>query len=92
MKAIETAAPKDEVTIIEYGGAKYPQAIDVSPLRRVNLALRWIAHGASDKAFNKKKTISQAIAEEIILASDKNQESFAVKKRIDSEKQADSAR
>ena len=92
VKAIENAAPKDEVTIIEYGGAKYPQAIDVSPLRRVNLALRWIAHGASDKAFNKKKTISQAIAEEIILASDKNQESFAVKKRIDSEKQADSAR
>ena len=92
VKAIENAAPKDEVTIIEYGGAKYPQAVDVSPLRRVNLALRWIAHGASDKAFNKKKTISQAIAEEIILASDENQESFAVKKRIDSEKQADSAR
>jgi small subunit ribosomal protein S7 len=92
VKAVENAAPKDEVTIIEYGGAKYPQAVDVSPLRRVNLALRWIAHGASDKAFNKKKTISQAIAEEIILAADKNQESFAVKKRIDSEKQADSAR
>ena len=92
VKAVENAAPKDEVTIIEYGGAKYPQAVDVSPLRRVNLALRWIAHGASDKAFNKKKTISQASAEEIILAADKNQESFAVKKRIDSEKQADSAR
>jgi len=92
VKAVENAAPKDEVTIIEYGGAKYPQAVDVSPLRRVNLALRWIAHGASDKAFNKKKTISQAIADEIILAADKNQESFAVKKRIDSEKQADSAR
>lgn len=92
VKAVENAAPKDEVTMIEYGGAKYPQAVDVSPLRRVNLALRWIAHGASDKAFNKKKTISQAIAEEIILASDENQESFAVKKRIDSEKQADSAR
>jgi small subunit ribosomal protein S7 len=92
VQAVENSAPKDEVTIIEYGGAKYPQAVDVSPLRRVNLALRWIAHGAGDKAFNKKKTISQAIADEIILASEKNQESFAVKKRLDSEKQADSAR
>jgi len=33
------------------------------------------------KPSQKKKTISQAIAEEIILAADKNQESFAVKKK-----------
>jgi len=92
VRAVENAAPRDEVTVIEYGGARYPQAVDASPLRRVNLALRWIIQGASDKAFNKKKSIAQAIADEIILASEKNQESFAVKKRFDSEKQADSAR
>ena len=92
VKAIEKAAPRDEVTVIEYGGARYPQAIDVSPLRRVNLAVRNIVHGASDKAFNKKKSISQTLAEEIILASEENGESFAVRKRIESEKQADSAR
>jgi len=92
VRAVENAAPRDEVTVIEYGGARYPQAVDASPLRRVNLALRWLIQGASDKSFNKKKSIAQAIAEEIILASDKNQESFAVRKRFDSEKQADSAR
>lgn len=92
VKAIENSAPKDEVTVIEYGGARYPQAVDVSPLRRVNLALKHISHGSSDKSFNKKKKFSQALAEEIIMASEKNGESFSFKKKKESEAQADSAR
>lgn len=92
VKAVENSSPRDEVTTIEYGGARYPQSVDVSPIRRVNLALRWIVHGASDKAFNKKKTIAQSLADEIILASEANGESFAVRKRKESEAQADSAR
>lgn len=92
VKAIEKAAPRDETTAIEYGGARYPQAVDVSPLRRVNLAIKHVVHGASDKAFNKKKTIAQALADEIILASEENGESFAIRKKIESERQADSAR
>ena len=92
VRAIENSAPRDEITIIEYGGARYPQAVDVSPLRRVNVALRHIVHGASEKAFNKKKDLSQGLADEIMLAAEGNQDSFAVKKRVESEKQADSAR
>jgi small subunit ribosomal protein S7 len=90
--AIEKAAPRDEITVIEYGGARYPQAVDVSPLRRVNITLKHLVHGAGDKAFNKKKTIAQALAEEIILAAEENGESFAIKKKKESEAQADSAR
>jgi small subunit ribosomal protein S7 len=92
IKAIENSAPCDEVTVIEYGGARYPQAVDVSPIRRVNLALRNICHGSSDKAFGKKKTIAQALADEILLASENNGESFAVRRRNEYEKQADAAR
>ncbi len=92
VRAIENSAPRDEITIIEYGGARYPQAVDVSPLRRVNLALRLLVHGASEKAFNKKKNFAQGLADEITWAAEGNQDSFAVKKRIESEKQADSAR
>ena len=90
--AIEKAAPRDEVTVIEYGGARYPQAVDVSPLRRVNLAIKHIIHGASDKAFNKKKTISQSLADEIILTAEESGDSFALRKKKESEAQADSAR
>lgn len=92
VRAIENSSPRDEVTMIEYGGARYPQAVDCSPLRRVNQSLKWISHGASDKAFNKKKTFAQGLAEEIILASEENGESFAVRKKNEAEKQADSAR
>lgn len=92
VKAVENAAPRDEITVIEYGGARYPQAVDVSPLRRVNLAIKHLVHGASDKAFNKKKEIAQSLAEEIILAYEGNGESLALRKKNESEKQADSAR
>jgi len=92
VNAIENSAPRDEVTIIEYGGARYPQAVDVSPIRRVNLALKNLVHGSSDKAFGKKKKFSQALAEEIIMASENNGESLAVKKKKEAEAQADSAR
>jgi len=34
VSAIENSAPRDGVTIIEYGGARYPQAVDISPSRR----------------------------------------------------------
>ena len=92
VKAIENSAPRDEITVIEYGGARYPQAVDVAPIRRVNLALKHISHGASDKAFNKKKTLTQGLAEEILLASENSGDSFAVRKKKESEAQADSAR
>ena len=92
VKAIENSAPRDEITVIEYGGARYPQAVDVSPIRRVNLALKHITHGASDKSFKKKKTYAQGLAEEIIMAYEENGESFAIKKKKEAEAQADSAR
>jgi small subunit ribosomal protein S7 len=92
VKAIENAAPRDEITVIEYGGARYPQAVDVSPIRRINLVLRWMTQGASDKSFNKKKTFAEGLAEEIVLASENNGESFAMRKKNEAEKQADSAR
>ncbi len=92
VKAVENSAPRDEITVIEYGGARYPQAVDVSPLRRINLAIRWLVHGGSDKAFAKKKNISEGLAEEIILASESNGDSFAYRKKNEAEKQADSAR
>jgi len=90
--ALENSAPGDEVTTIEYGGARYPQAVDISPMRRLNIALRNLVHGAQDKAFGKKKKIQETLAEEIILASQKSSESLSISKRNESEKQADSAR
>tara|TARA_Y100000310_G_scaffold145620_1_gene144938 strand:- start:535 stop:1128 length:594 start_codon:yes stop_codon:yes gene_type:complete len=92
VRAIEKVSPRDEITTIEYGGARYPQAVDVSPLRRVNLAVRWIVQGAYQKAFGKKKKMADTLANEIILASDENMDSYAMTKKNESERQADAAR
>ena len=92
VKAIEKASPREEVTTIEYGGAKYPQAVDCSPSRRVSLTLRLLVHGAYDKTFNKKAKIAEALANEIILASQESGDSAAVAKKNEMEKQANSAR
>lgn len=92
VKAIENAAPRDEVTVIEYGGARYPQAVDVSPSRRLNISMRNMIHGAYDKSFNKKTKIEESLAQEIMLAAEGKMESFAMGKKNESEKQADSAR
>ncbi|HLC54061.1 MAG TPA: 30S ribosomal protein S7 [Candidatus Nanoarchaeia archaeon] len=92
VRAVENAAPRDETTTIEYGGARYPQAVDVSPLRRINLVLRWMVQGAYQRCFGKKTKMAESLAKEIILASESNMESFAMSKKNDAEKQADSAR
>lgn len=92
IKAIENASPRDEVTTIEYGGARYPQAVDISPTRRLSIAVRNMVHGAQDKSFGKKTSISQALANEIMKAAEKSNESLAISKKNEVEKQADSAR
>ena len=92
VRAIENSAPRDEITSIEYGGARYPQAVDCSPQRRVDLALKNIVHGAYNKSFNTKKKIEKSLAEEIISAYKNESASNAISKKIELERQADSAR
>jgi small subunit ribosomal protein S7 len=92
VSAIENGSPRDEITVIEHAGARYPQAVDCSPLRRVDLAVRWMIQGSYAKAFGKKKKMAEALADEIIKASERNMESYAVSKSNEAEKQADSAR
>jgi small subunit ribosomal protein S7 len=92
IKAIENSAPRDEVTTIEYGGARYPQAVDISPTRRISLAMRNLKNGAYDRCFGKAMKMEQGIAEEIIAASNNSSESKAIMKRNETEKMADSSR
>ncbi len=92
VKAIENAAPCEEVTRIVYGGVAYPVSVDVSPQRRIDLALRHITEGARQAAFGNPKTIDECLAEEIILAANKDSRSFAIKKRDEIERIALSSR
>ena len=92
VKAIENAAPREEITTIEYGGARYPQAVDCAPQRRIDIALRQMTQGAHAKSFGKKKGIAEALAEEIMKAYNIDQSSQAISKKLELERQADSSR
>lgn len=92
VKAIETAAPREEIITIEYGGAKYPKAVEVAPQRRIDLVLKLMCQGAYQKSFNKKKSVVDALASELIAASNSTNESVAISKKHEMERQADSSR
>lgn len=92
VKAIENAAPRAEIVTIEYGGARYPKAVECGPQRRVDLVLRHFAQGAYQKAFGQKKRSSEALAEEIINAYNNNSASVAISKKFELERQAEASR
>ncbi|MBI2507472.1 30S ribosomal protein S7 [Candidatus Woesearchaeota archaeon] len=92
VKAIENAAPREEITTIEYGGARYPKAVECAPQRRIDLALRNISQGTYANSFGKKKKAHEALAEEILSAYSLNTKSNAIAKKLELERQADSAR
>ncbi|HLF54354.1 MAG TPA: 30S ribosomal protein S7 [Candidatus Nanoarchaeia archaeon] len=92
VKALENAAPREEIVTIEYGGARYPKATDCAPQRRVDVTLRYFIQGAYDHSFNKKKSIEEALAEEIIAAFKLDAKSLAISKKGEIERQADSSR
>ena len=91
-KALENAAPREEITTIEYGGAKYPQAVEVAPQRRIDITLRHMVNGSYSKSFNKKVKIEQALANEIMKAYEISKDSAAIAKKLELERQADSSR
>jgi small subunit ribosomal protein S7 len=92
VKAIENASPNEDTTRIIYGGVVYHVSVDVSPLRRVDLALRFISEGARLSAYSSLKTIEEALADEIILAANNDANSYAVKKKNEQERIAMASR
>jgi len=92
VKAIENSAPREDVTRVEYGGVRYQVAVDLSPKRRVDMALRNVSMAAIMSAFNKKATLAEALANELVLAAKGDMNSYAIKRRDEVERIARSAR
>lgn len=92
VRALENAAPREEITRLRFGGINVPRAVDISPSRRLDMVLRNICKGAVASSHKNKKTAELCLAEEIILASNGDMNSFAVSKRDEFERVAASAR
>ena len=92
VKAVENAAPREGIITIEYGGARYPKAVEVAPQRRIDIVLKLFVHGAFAKCFNTKKKLTSALADEILGAYEMRSTSMAIAKKHEVERQADSSR
>jgi len=86
IRAIENSAPCEDTTRISYGGIVYHLAVDISPQRRLDLALRFICEGARQASFGNPKPLEECLADEIILAANNDMKSYAVSKRHEMER------
>jgi small subunit ribosomal protein S7 len=92
VRAIENAAPNEDTTRLSYGGVVYHQSVDISPVRRVDLALRFISEGVRTAAFGNPRTVEEVLADEIIQAAAGDANSFSVKKKNEQERVAMASR
>jgi small subunit ribosomal protein S5e len=86
--AVMKSGPREDSTRIGSAGVVRRQAVDVSPLRRVNQAIYLITTGARNTAFRNIKSCAECLADELINAANDNQNSFAIKKKDEIERVA----
>jgi small subunit ribosomal protein S7 len=90
--AVENASPREEVTRLQFGGISVPRAVDASPARRLNVAIRNLALGAIQASHKSTKPIHSCLADEIRLAAKGDQTAFSVGRKEEVERVAQSAR
>ncbi|KAI9482186.1 ribosomal protein S5 [Coemansia sp. RSA 1085] len=90
--AIINTGPREDATRIGSGGTVRRQAVDVSPLRRVNQGIAMITAGAREASFRNVKTIAECLADELINAAKGSSNSYAIKRKDELERVAKSNR
>ena len=90
--ALEHTAPREEITRLRFGGISVPRAVDVSPSRRLDMALRNITTGAVSATFKNRKPVEECLADEILMAAKGDMQSSAIAKKEELERVAGSAR
>ncbi len=92
VKAVENSAPCEDTTRISYGGVVYHLSVDIAPQRRIDLALRHITEGARAASASNPRSIQETLADELVLAANKDIKSAGVSKRNEIERVAQSSR
>jgi small subunit ribosomal protein S5e len=87
--ACQNGGAREDSTRIGSGGVVRRQAVDVSPLRRINQAIYLICKGARESSFRNVKSVAECLADEIINASKgPGSNSYAARKKDEIERVA----
>ena len=92
VRAVEFSAPNEDTTRIVYGGTVYHVSVDVAPIRRVDLALKFISDAIKEAAFSNPKPIEEHMAEQLMLAASNDPAAPSVKKKNELERIAQASR
>jgi small subunit ribosomal protein S7 len=92
IKALENSAPIEHTTRIRYGGVIANIAVDISASKRLDMALRNIAHATIIGSFGNRRDVVTTLSNELILAAKNDINSYAVKRKNEIERMARSAR
>lgn len=92
VRAVEHSAPNEDTTRIVYGGTAYHVSVDVAPVRRIDLALKFISDGVKEATFSNPKAIEEHLAEHLILAATNDPNAPSVKKKHELERIAHASR
>jgi len=90
--AIVYASPREETTRITMGGISYASSVDISPQRRVDLALKYLVQAIATRTMGNIGTFEEGVAQELITAAKNSQDSKAIKRKDELERIATSAR
>merc|ERR1711920_1096242 len=77
--AVKNGGPREDSTRVGSAGVVRRQAVDVSPLRRVNQAIYLICTGARNSSSRNIKSIAECLADEIMNAAKESSNSYAIK-------------
>ena len=90
--AVTFTGPREDSTRVGSAGVVRREAVDVSPLRRVNQGIYLIVSGARASSYKNYKSIAECLADELVAASNKSSTSYAIKKKDEYERVAKSNR
>lgn len=90
--AVVNAGPREDTARIGRAGSMKRTSVDVSPRRRISMALSMLSTGIRTAAFRNRKSLAEVIADELLAASTGSQTSYAIKKKEEIERIAKSNR
>lgn len=90
--AITNSTPNEDVTRISKGGIASAESVDVAPLKKLDEALQNIVLATFAGSFNNRSTFADVLANEILLAAERNPKSYAIKRKDEIERIAKSNR
>merc|ERR1712054_293875 len=86
--AVKNGGPREDSCKVGSSGTVRRQAVDVSPIRRVNQAIFLICTGARLASFRNMKSIAECLADEIANCAKESSNSYAIKKKDEIERVA----